>query len=667
MAEQQHPLRVALPKSGASVDEYNDYLVRVEPHLTKENLPILHDILQDTEVTIGTGWDLVRFLLPLLPESESCLQDIARLGNPREVILKVAEALRQQDLEYDALEADGEDYDTITSNAGPSGAPQTNQTPPLAVLQFQSLLSMLTILHPRLKTRNPSGFLAMSLPAVLTSYSKASSHFGELTGSVITLIKTLFGSKRPHLPPRKSSSHVPTVTVIGVATDPEAEAGSEAPGAEESKVVTRLLQGFLTHVLEEYMLHLRSNDDVPGLAWSSRTHEKFSPGMSIPGKPTFKDRFEKDEHLQNRILVVSQVVALGRELGIDSQELYSNVINPADEPTGEPFAQDETPASAEDISFSRVGSLFLFTARTVALKLYDNASGDIGISIFPEHDSIVKNFLNTTEPVMLGTENEALIDAILVLGIIALEDNDFGEPENDEQFTGYLQLISLLSANTSSPTLRYHAHMLTSTVLRSYPDEFVRLTFIRDTLEHCPYENLKVSAVGWLKGETLEANTSTLGNFNGLGISHTSTTALSAKEETSIFATPIALSTAGPFLFPDLTHDLGLPTLSESYTKFKAEISFYLAVLNFYYLLLSAKPLHAILNIAGLHEDQDIGRRFLGPLTEASNHFREGLQEGGELREWEGNEGCEHGLFEIRLLDDVLDRIQNGVAALTKE
>ena len=87
-----------------------------------------------------------------------------------------------------------------------------------------------------------------------------------------------------------------------------------------------------------------------------------------------------------------------------------------------------------------------------------------------------------------------------------LERDSIGEPSSDEQFNEYLQLTALLSANCPSPNLRGHAHFVTSTILRSHPDENVRLAFIRDTLESCPFESLKVSAVGWIKGETIEAN-----------------------------------------------------------------------------------------------------------------------------------------------------------------
>lgn len=84
-----NPLLKTLPPA----TDYLNYLIVVEHNLSKEQLPTLHSVLQDTTLTANIGWDLVHLLLPFLPESRECLQDIARLGNPREVVLKVIELL----------------------------------------------------------------------------------------------------------------------------------------------------------------------------------------------------------------------------------------------------------------------------------------------------------------------------------------------------------------------------------------------------------------------------------------------------------------------------------------------------------------------------------------------------------------------------------------------
>ncbi|KAL9033719.1 MAG: hypothetical protein Q9180_005799, partial [Flavoplaca navasiana] len=110
MASDDNPLIKALPPA---VD-YLSYLTILEYNLTLEQLPLLHDILQDTTLTANIGWDLVHLLLPLLPESQSCLQDVARLGNPREVILKVTELLEALNApDGNTVEDDEENEDQV--------------------------------------------------------------------------------------------------------------------------------------------------------------------------------------------------------------------------------------------------------------------------------------------------------------------------------------------------------------------------------------------------------------------------------------------------------------------------------------------------------------------------------------------------------------------------
>ncbi|ORY09963.1 YAP-binding/ALF4/Glomulin [Clohesyomyces aquaticus] len=660
----QNPLLAARPPA----TDYLTYLTIIEYNLTEENLPVLHHVLQDTELTANIGWDLVHLLLPLLPASEECLNDIAVKGNPREVILKVTEALRLLELQEPEKDSDDEDEPTAeesssktqpveigessTSPALPATAP-----PPLYVLKFEVLLSLLSILHRRVKAKYPSRFLATSLQAVLAAYGSAKHHMDDLTLSALKFVKTLSGTKRPQLPPRASSGNLLKTTSGRSEPDPEAQ--TEPPTADEETLVTRLLQSFITHVLEDYMLTLSSEHDVPGLAWSSRLMEKFEPKRIVPNKPTYSNRFSQEEGLHSRSDILGQTVALAQDLGLSTQELLKTVLDPEKETPGIPGEEDEPPSSAEDIPLSKTGSLFMFAARNVKQELFASAGPDTGskISIFSDHATIIANFVGTAGPSTIGLESEALLDAVLCLGLLALEKNNIGEPSDDEAFAKYLQTMSLISANTASPTLRYHAHYLTSTVLRSHPSDLIRLTFIRDTLEHCPYENLKASAVGWLKGETLEANIPQR--------SSKAAPSFSENETSNIFATPVALSTTAPFLFPDLTSSwTSTVEISESFMQFRAELGFYLAALNFYYLLLTAKMVHENLDIKGLHSQSGVEKHYLAPLRQAIGRFREALEEGGELAISEGEEGIQSAKTDLMILEDVLDRVEKGIEGL---
>lgn len=84
----------ALRETRPPVTDPVTYLVMIENNFIPEILPTLQEILQDAELTQEIGWDLVHKLATVPgPESDACLETIARLGNPRDVILKVSETL----------------------------------------------------------------------------------------------------------------------------------------------------------------------------------------------------------------------------------------------------------------------------------------------------------------------------------------------------------------------------------------------------------------------------------------------------------------------------------------------------------------------------------------------------------------------------------------------
>ena len=647
-AQAEHPLLASRPP----VTDAITYLTIVEYNLSEDNLPVLHQALQDPELTATIGWDLIHLLLPLLPASDECLQDIAKKGNPRECVLKVTEALRILEFEERYEESDEDDEHAEASGhklkvpevglgeSSTSPALQRTILPPLSVLKFEVLLDILATLHRRIKTKYPSRFLSTSLQAVLVAYNRSKTHIEELTLATIKFVKTISGTKRPHLPSRRSSGNLLRTGIGAFAPDPEAQ--SDGPSGEEDKVVHRLLQSFLTHVLEDYILSLSSDDDdVPGLSWSSRLMEKYQP-KRIPRKPNYQkygDKFADDEDLISRAAILGQVVALTQDLGLRYDDLLQTIMDVKSEKRGVPGTEDEPPASAEDIPLSRTGSLILVAARIVKQELYASALLDdsSSIPIFPNHAIILSNFIGVLGPQTVGLEPEALLDTVLAIGLVGIERNNVGEPKDDESFARYLQTISLISANTPSPSLRGHAHFLTTTILRSHPHDLVRLTFIRDTLEHCPYENLKESAVSWLKGETLEA------------------TAPNTQEDdeatANIFATPVAISTVAPFLWPDLTSQYGsLDTqLEDSWMQWRQQHGFYMAALNFYYLLLNATFLHDTLDVKNLKLDH-----YILPLKEATARFQSELASGKSALIEGDDEALAQAKADVGLLERVI-------------
>lgn len=328
MADSDNPLLSALPPH----TDYLSYLTILEYNLTAEQLPTLHDVLQDTTLTANIGWDLVHLLLPLLPTSQQCLQDVARLGNPREVVLKVTELLEGFEEEEEADdEEETEDVEEagklkepwrsaqeehgetsrVDEDAVPISASNAPSAPPTKVLKFTALLEMLSILHPRIKTKYPSRFLSTSLQAVLPAYSQVA-RTTEATEAVLGFIKALSGTKRPKLPPRKSSAMIPTQATPVSAPDPEGR--DEALGVDEKGLQSRLLQSFLTFVTEAYINSTALDEDVPGLAWSSRYQEELHPEKIISGRRTYGSLFAEEEHLHERDTITGHVLVSSTKL-----------------------------------------------------------------------------------------------------------------------------------------------------------------------------------------------------------------------------------------------------------------------------------------------------------------------------------------------------------------
>ena len=278
----EDPLIAALPPN----TDYITYLTILEYQLTPNNLPTLNRLLQDDDGTLAAeiGWDLLKLVLPILrvnpTSAKQCLDIIARRGNPREVIVRVAEELERlgqndSDAGVDADEGEeglitfaGEAPHVHLGNMTLQGMPpgrdvpedvsqdhtKNTEEPDAAVeeLKLQALLSMLSNLHPRIKTQYPSRFLATSLPAALTAYRNLSMSI-ESTLSFLNTLSKLAGKKRPTLPPRMSTSEVLKSALL---PDPESKNDSSSAKSntseKEQAIIKRLLQAVLLEIIDEH-------------------------------------------------------------------------------------------------------------------------------------------------------------------------------------------------------------------------------------------------------------------------------------------------------------------------------------------------------------------------------------------------------------------------------
>ncbi|KAE8444915.1 hypothetical protein EG329_014042 [Mollisiaceae sp. DMI_Dod_QoI] len=530
-------ITVSLPPA----EDYLMYLTILEYNMSPEILPTLEGFLQDPELAQNIGWDLIHLLLPL-SGADKCLTTIARLGNPREVILKVTEELQKLDLE--SVEEEEGNVDASPNDLD----------------GFCTLVNLLSILHPRIRTKHPSRFLSTTLMAILRAFRPSN----RATLALISFVHTILpGKKRPPLPGRKSSLQIPTAQSVPsdeFAPDPEAQ--EEDPA--ESAIQVKLLQSFVTHILEEYV-----NGNT--LEWAARLQESFEPSKVVAGRISLGEAFRNEGTLQIRDTITGQLVAIARDLGLTEYPVLFEAIYNTDSHPSE--YETEYPSTPGDIPLSQAGSLFLIAAFIFSSILFGSRLPEPELSIFPDHAKLVKHFIGTSGPMNIGGEETGVIDAVLAIGLWLEHNNRFvSGPLEDENFLQHLQFLSLLSANNPSPTLRYAAHVLTSSILHAHPVDRLRLTFITDTLEECPFETLKGSAVSWLKEEIIAAQ---------------------ERKSRNAFSSTVALAAAQPHMFAD-TSALDLADELELIQELEQSFSFHMAVVNFLYFVGGKQYTHVV-------------------------------------------------------------------------
>lgn len=265
------------------------YLTIIEKSLSPEILPALQDILDDAELTNDIGWDLVDMLISV-PGSAECLERIARLGNPREVILKVLEVMDKTAaaaIKENQLEEDG--------HATPTHAQVTGDE------KFIALVGMLKILHGRLQVRAPSRFLHTTLDTMERAYDPTSA---KSTVAIMEFVRSQSENKRPPLPTRQSSTTLETpfqsTDPDQVAPDPEADKDDQM-NPSEPKLINRLLQSFITCIIHTYV-------NANSMEWASRLLEYTFPEKIVPRRTTMLQAFNEVPDLKAKDALIGQLV-----------------------------------------------------------------------------------------------------------------------------------------------------------------------------------------------------------------------------------------------------------------------------------------------------------------------------------------------------------------------
>lgn len=561
----EDPLVAALPPA----TDYITYLTLLEYQLKPRNLSTLNRLLSEDDGTRAEeiGWDLLRLVLPMLgeapQEANDSLDIIARRGNPREVVVRLAEELEklghQSSGAEDEAQADGgnevED-DGLPTFAGEArrihlgemkleGMPESEQeesTPPepqedTAYKQspidttqqdqriFLALLSMLCTVHPRIKTQYPSRFLATSLPAALRAYRRMPTSLAA-TRSFLACLRKLSGRQRPPLPPRASTGKAlgttegSTTTAAPVSLpDPEASAeaaeGQNLPSDNEEAIITRLLQAVLLEIVEEYMAALQIQE-TPSMAWTSRLREKLEQGRIIPGKETETELWGTDEDLKQRDELMNTFISLAKELRLEVLPELRRVLssNPPDAVLTETDVEHEDvpeyPKSPADIPFTQTALLLLGTAHE-----FTSASRVPTFGL-----DLVSRAFNLITPLAQSPSlpSPAVQDALHAFLYASLGFASRARTENQDTLSTLVWTLTQTFTTNPYPQLRDDAHHIATRILHSHCYPNTRLAVIKQTLngftmitgsngstEMIPLSTpftaaiLKATAVDWLK------------------------------------------------------------------------------------------------------------------------------------------------------------------------
>jgi hypothetical protein len=566
MAEKEDPLIAALPPA----TDYITYVMLLEYQLNPGNLDTLNNLLSadDGKLAEEIGWDLIRLVLPMLnkvPEAVTeCLDLIARRGNPREVVIRVAEELdklgRMPEEDTEVSDSDEESKgDGLPTFAGEAkrvhlgdmkldGMPEDKQSlsmPASSVLQelnaqsskisggkytdlrsrldrqgaeqfsFSLLMLMLSTVHPRIKTQYPSRFLATSLPAALGAYRRLDATIDSVFDWHY-LLSTLQAAQKPPLPPRDPND----TNAVSNAPKPDPEAASEETGgtgvvvpANEKAIVTRLLNAVLLEVLDEYQSSLNVEDE-PTMALTLRLREDAHPQKIIPGKKTQSEIWQSDEILKERWNTLMMLASLAWQFKLDALAVLKENAQPgsasaeaAVEPDEEP---SEYPTSPSQIPFAQTALVLLAAAQIFD---YQNRREELKLDA-----ETVWTLFSAFSPLSEAPKlpSPPIQDSLHALLFKALASSQtFFQVSSKLESMVYI-LVQTFTINPH-PQIRDDAHYLAASLLRLSAELTTKLRVIKRVIEgHTEVDgaqiplatpltagSLKAVGVDWLKQEFL--------------------------------------------------------------------------------------------------------------------------------------------------------------------
>ena len=510
----EDPLIAALPPN----TDYITYLTILEYQLSSKNLSTLNGILRENDGTLAReiGWDLLRLVLPMLLEvhtdATECLDLIAKQGNPREIVVRIAEELEKlgrfdEDENEDTDADEGDELPTFAGEAARvhlgsmklDGMPEVEKTTIEPVvgtadtqlslcnideIVFTALLSMLSTVHPRIKTQYPSRFLATSLPAALAAYRQIAIT-NATTEAFLSCLSILAGRQRPPLPLRSSTSatsdqHSVQATLPDPEAPEEAQQGSNIAAQNEKNIIKRLLQAVMLEVLDDYLASLQG-EDVSSMIWTRRLRESVESHRVVPRNPTSAELFQQPP-LDGRDALMRRFMSLVQVLDLDMQTEIDKITSARADPPGTASVnlnEEETPSdyptSPSQVPVPTTGCILMSAAGHFTHT----------ISSTPHDLQTLIALFDIVTPLsdMPKIPNPAVQDALHSLLLQAITSETWDLSMIDP--TSYTRLMAILTqAFTITPDTqsRDDAHYLATKLLQIQPSSDLRLATIKQTI-----------------------------------------------------------------------------------------------------------------------------------------------------------------------------------------
>lgn len=366
----------------------------------------------------------------------------------------------------------------------------------------------------------------------------------------------------------------------------------------------KLLLSFATCVLEKYT---NAND----MGWATRLLEFYYPEKIPPRKVTAMKLYRQDEELLQRDGVIGRLVALIKDLGLDSCP-KSYVIKLSEGPiVSDPLSAPDDFSDPDDVALSTGGCVDLIAYWAFSATIFDADQPTPEMNILPEHLTLLEKLLDE-DPESQIRQSPGTFQSLVAIGLwlhasdhisassYKLARSPKADDEQPSGFMQYLHLITLIALYSPRIAWRNSAIQLAGYVFHANPSEDDRLHILNDLLENCTFATLKAAAITWLREEIIAASSN-------------------PSSSSTIFATPQAFDTLQYVIFPPFSSLSETPT-EELIDFFTQQMHFLMQAANFGLLLWSSdKWVHVLPPNA----DATVKERWFRPLYSAVERVRE--------------------------------------------